>query len=266
MTPIRTLLALIPVTCLLACSSVAAADPAAPASPAGDFRFQKVVAAGTKVSIHDMNGAVTFEPASGDTLEVVAVKTGRQSDLGRVQVVSREEGGTLFFCALWPGQEASTCREGGPRGSSHQDVEVNVEFRVRLPAKVAAVNVLTMNGLVRAKEVHGDVNLRTMNGLIDVDATGTIVAETSNGAVTAKAAAGKTVRLHTNNGKVALTLPAGAGADVDAATTNGRISSDFVDVPPPAMPALHAAKFKIGSGGTAISLHTTNGDVRVQRL
>jgi hypothetical protein len=83
--------------------------------------------------------------------------------------------------------------------------------------------------------------------------------------VTAKAAAGKTVRLHTNNGKVTLSLPAGAGADVDAATTNGRISSDFVDVPPPVMPALHAARFKIGGGGTPVSLHTTNGDVRVQR-
>ncbi len=213
-----------------------------------------------------MSGAIFFEPASGDTLEVVATKRGRSADLGRVQIVSREEGGTLLFCALWPGQDPSSCRPGGPRGGNSDDLDVNVEFRVRLPAKVTGVTAVTLNGAVRAHDVHGSATLRTLNGLIDVDATGEIVAETANGAVEARARAGQSVRLHTTNGAVTLALPASAGADVEAATTNGRISSDFGEVPAPSLPAMHSAQFKIGAGGTPVSLHTTNGGIRVRRM
>lgn len=265
MTRFQGIFSVVPALGLLACASVSSAD--APAQPvgAGDFRFQKVVAAGTKVEVRDLNGAISFEPTSGDTIEVVAVKTGRAADFGRVQVVSREEGGTLFFCALWPGEDASACRHDGPRGSGH-DVDVNVEFRVRLPAKVSAVTADTLNGAVRAHDVHGSAALRTKNGRVEVEASGEIVAETANGAVEARGAAGQTIRLHTTNGGVTLVLPGDAGADVDAATTNGRISSDFGDVPGPTMPAHHAAKFKIGAGGAAVSLHTTNGGIRVKRM
>jgi Toastrack DUF4097 len=243
---------------LLACSAASHADPA---SPSGDFRYQKTLAAGAKVEIRSVNGGVVAEPASGDVLEVVAIKSG--PDAARVQVVAREEGGGVLVCALWPGADPATCRGG--TGGAPRDSEAKVEFRVRIPA-TSSFTVRTLNGEVRAKGFRGEAKLATMNGAIDVDSAGAITAETSNGAVTAHAAAGNAVSLQTMNGRVTVFLPPSAGADVDASTTNGRIQSDFGPVPPPTLPALHAASFKVGAGGAKVHLRTTNGDVAVRRL
>lgn len=269
MTRFRPVFSVLPLLGLLACASTSSAEAppsaSAGASTAGDFKYQKTIGAGAKVEVRDINGGIAFEPTGGDTLEVVATKTGRASDFGRVQIVSREENGTLVFCALWPGQDASTCR-GDHRGPVDDDIKVRVDFRVKIPAKVINVRAQTMNGPIVAKGVQGDASLHTMNGLVDVDATGEIVAETANGEVIARAASGKPVKARTTNGQITLSLPGSAGADVDASTMNGRITSDFGEVPAPSMPALHSAKFKIGAGGAAVALHTTNGSIHVRRL
>ncbi len=260
-------MALLPVLGVLACSHVSSADPVAP-PPAGDFRYQKVVAPGAKVEVRNVNGAVSVEETSGEAVEVVATKSGRASDFGRVQIVTREEGGTLLFCAVWPGQSPDDCRVDGRRGGagSTGDADVKVDFHIKVPAKVAALTALTANGAVKAKGVHGTATCRTANGRVEVEATGAIVAESANGEVVARAAAGQPATLRTANGAVTVLLPGGAAADVDAATTNGRISSEFGEVPAPTLPALHAARFKIGGGGAAITLHTTNGGIQVKRL
>jgi hypothetical protein len=243
---------------LTACTHEARGD-----SP-GDFRYTKALSAGAKLEVRNINGGVVAEPASGDALEVVATKSG--PDASRVQVVAREEAGTVTVCALWPGEDPSVCRDGvaGGKGSNHTDARVEIHLRV--PAAVASFRARTMNGELRAKGLHGEATLHTMNGAIDVEASGPIRATTMNGKVEAHAAAGSRVHLETMNGQLVLWLPANAGADVDAATTAGRIRSDFGSVPPPTLPAIHAATFTIGAGGTPVKLHTTHGDVSVRKL
>ena len=252
----------------LACSSSSLAEgPAGPAATnAADFRYQKALTATTRVEMRDLNGAIHVEPASGDTFEVVAIKSGRREDFARVQVVVREEAGTIVVCAVWPGQDPATCHAGvALSGSSEDNVKVRVELRVRIPSKVIALAAHTLNGAIDAQSPAGDVDLHTLNGSIDVTARGAITAETLNGHVTARADAGKAVRLATNNGKVEVSLPAASDADVQASTTNGRVSSDFGDVPAPSIRRLHDVKLRLGAGGTAISLRTMNGDVLVRR-
>jgi len=189
--------------CALACSTSSYADGASsPATAnAGDFRYQKALGAPTKVEVRDQNGSIRIEPASGDTLEIVAIKSGRREDLAKVQIVAREEAGTIVVCAVWPGQDASTCHAGASlSGTSEDGVKVRVEFRVRVPAKVSALAAHTLNGEISAQSPAGDVDLHTLNGSIDVTARGAITAETMNGRVVARADAGKAVRLETKNG------------------------------------------------------------------
>lgn len=253
---------------MLACSSSSLADgPSSPAAPnAADYRYQKALTATTKVEVRDLNGSIHVEPASGDTLEIVAIKSGRREDFARVQVVVREEAGTIVVCAVWPGQDPSTCHAGASlSGSSEDNVKVRVELRVRVPSKVIALAAHTLNGDIDAQSPAGDVDLHTLNGSIDVTARGAITAETLNGRVAARAEAGKAVRLATKNGKVEVSLPPSTDADVQASTTNGRVSSDFGDVPAPAIRRLHDVKLRLGAGGTPISLRTLNGDVLVRR-
>jgi hypothetical protein len=233
------------------------------AEPSADFRYQKPLAPGARLDVRNVNGGILTEPSSGDTLEVVATKTGR--DASRVQVLAREEGGTVVVCALWPGEDASACREGSPGRGSHAE-DVRVDIRLRVPAAVASVHARTMNGELHAKGLRGEASLRTMNGAIEVEARGPIDARTMNGRIEARAAAGSAVHLETVNGPLTLWLPASAGADVDAATTSGHIRSDFGAVPPPMFPALHAATFRVGTGGARVVLHTTNGDVGLRKL
>lgn len=254
---------------MLACSTSFADGPSPAAAGRGDFKFQKALAAPTTVEIVDRNGAVRVEPSSGDALEVVAVKSGRAGDLDKVTVIAREDGGAIVFCALWPGEDASSCRPGAEPGAGaklHEDeARVRVDFRVRVPKNAARLNVRTMNGRIDAESAPGEVNLRTMNGAIDVGASGPITARTMNGRITARAAAAQRVDLETKNGGVELTLAAAANADVDASTMNGHVVSELGAVPPSTLPRMHDARFRIGAGGARVSLHTMNGDVTVRR-
>lgn len=240
----------------LACTTTSYAEPAASAP---DFRFAKTLAADTRLELYDRNGPITIEGASGDALEVSAVKTGRPADFDRVRVVARDKGGTIEICALWPGQD--DCRSGG----DGDDIHVHVEIRVRVPARVTTLVAHTMNGAIVAQSPRGEVELHTMNGSIAVSAHGAITAETLNGAVSARSLGAADVKLSTHNGRVELFLPESAGADVDASTLNGRVSSELGVVPPPAIPRIHDVKMRFGAGGPRVSLRTLNGDVAIRR-
>jgi hypothetical protein len=250
----------------LACTTTAFADASAPgASGAGDFRFEKTLDSGAKLEVKDRNGAIRIEPAAGDLLEIVAVKTGKPEDVARVQVVTREEGGVIVVCALWPGQDTSTCRPGASTFAGGEDVRVRVDFQVRVPAKILGIDARTMNGAIMARSAAGELSLSTMNGAIDVTGVGPITAETMNGPVVASAAAGHPIKLTTKNGRVEVSLSAAANADVEASTTNGRITSEFGEVPAAPIPRPHDVKLRLGSGGAPISLRTLNGNVAVRR-
>jgi len=253
----------------LACTTSSFADGPAPSSAAAgsdDFRYQTALTAPTRLEIHDQNGPIMVEPASGDTLEVLAIKTGRKENFARVQVMTREDNGVIVVCALWPGQEPASCRPGSaPSGSTGDDLHVSVELRLRVPTKVALLDAHTMNGRIVARSPGGELRLHTMNGAIDATANGPLTAETMNGAVTGRAPAGHAVQLRTRNGAVEAVLPPACNADVEASTRNGRVSSEFGPVPASAIPNLQDVKLRVGSGGTPVSLQTMNGNVTVRR-
>jgi hypothetical protein len=73
------------------------------------------------------------------------------------------------------------------------------------------------------------------------------------------------VSLKSMNGDLTLWLPGSAGADVEAATMSGHIRSEFGAVPAPSLPAMHAATFRVGAGGTPVKLQTSRGDVSLKR-
>jgi hypothetical protein len=257
---------------IAACGSISSSDsdrsfslefPSA-AAAITDFTFHKIVGEGTSVDVRNINGPILVEASNSEFLDVVAVKSGRASELAKVHIVSVENAGRVSFCALWPGQDASSCGKEG-RGGSFDDVHVRVEFRLRVPAKMKDLHAATMNGAISAKGLASPVALTTMNGAVDVETLGPISAETMNGQVTCRASSGKPVHLSTTNGSVTLAVPPSYNAEVEASTTNGRISSDFGDVPEPTIPALHSARITLGSGGTAVTMRTTNGNIKLTR-
>jgi opacity protein-like surface antigen len=250
---------------LLAALGSAAAGSAA----TQDFSWEGRVAPGQAIEIKGINGDVDAGPASGDRVEVTAVKRGRRSDPASVQVKVVEHAGGVTLCAVYPSSEGRRPNECLPGEGGHlgaNDNDVSVRFTVRVPAGVRFVG-RTVNGDVAAENLSGDVQATTVNGGVRLSTAGQAEAETVNGSITAsvgQASGANPLTFKTVNGSIAVELPATANADLRAATVNGDIHSDF---------PLHGStrisrrslSGTIGSGGRRLALDTVNGSIRIRQ-
>jgi len=242
---------------------------AASAAVAQDFTWDGRVAPGQAVEIKGINGEVTAGPASGDRVEVTAVKKARRSDPASVQVKVVEHAGGVTICAVYPtpdGKPANECAPGERGHMSVNDNDVNVNFTVRVPAGVRFVG-RTVNGGIQADDLTGDVEARTVNGGVRLSTAGQADAETVNGSITAsvgQASGDDALTFKTVNGSIAVDLPAAANAELRAATVNGDINTDF-----PLHGETHLSRRSlsgtIGSGGRPLTLDTVNGSIRIRR-
>ncbi|MBC7933486.1 MAG: DUF4097 family beta strand repeat protein [Rubrivivax sp.] len=241
---------------------------AAAATEQKEFRWNGAVAVGREIEIKGVNGSVEAEPASGNEVEVVAVKRARRSnpDDVRIEVIQHAEGVTI--CAVYPNVEgrANTCTPGQGGHMNVRDNDTNVNFRVRVPAGVRFAG-RTVNGKVEAERLTADVEATTVNGSISVSTSGLARAKTVNGSITAvmgRADWSEGLEFKTVNGGIELSFPATLNAEVDAKTLNGDITSDF--------PLTVTGRFSkrrmtgtIGGGGRDLRLETVNGSVQIRR-
>ena len=77
-----------------------------PAAAAEDFQWRGRVNAGQVIEIKGVNGSVRAEAASGNEVEVVAVKQGRRSDPNEVKIAVVEHGDGVTVCAVYPSPDA----------------------------------------------------------------------------------------------------------------------------------------------------------------
>jgi len=239
-----------------------------PAAQQPDFRWQGRLEPGKTIEVRGVNGDIRAERATGDAVEVTAVKRARRSDPESVaiEVVPHEDGVTI--CAVYPSRRASRpneCRPGGG-GNSVRDNDVRVHFTVRVPAGVRLV-AASVNGDVDARDLASDVELTTVNGGVDVSTTGLARASTVNGSI--DAALGRTdwagsLEFTTVNGSITVEVPEGLSADLEATTVNGAISTDF---PLTISGRLSPRRLRgtIGDGGRRLRLTTVNGAIRLRR-
>ena len=249
----------------LACAAYADA-----ASVQEDFRWTGALRAGQRVEVKGVHGAIHAEPASGNEVEVVAVKRrgreGRVEDV-RIERVMHDEGVTI--CAVYPsdGRRPNRCTAGDEWSSNVQDNDVSVEFTVRVPRGVH-LYAATVNGAVRADDMPADVQASSVNGAVRVSAAGVVEASTVNGnvdATTGRANPGRDLELKSVNGTIRLRVPAGFRATVEAELLNGDIESDFPI-------EIHRNRYvgqnahgQIGGGGSRLRLETVNGNIEIRR-
>jgi hypothetical protein len=252
----------------VAALAAALAAGAATAARAQDFTWEGRVAPGQAVEIKGVNGDVKAGPASGDRVEVTAVKRARRSDPATVQVQVVEHAGGVTVCAVYPspsGQSPNECRPGEGGRMSVQDNDVSVSFTVRVPPGVRFVG-RSVNGGIEADGLTGDVEAHTVNGGVRVSTAGTVQADTVNGSITAALGRDGTEALSfkTVNGSIALDLPTGAGAELSATTVNGDIVSEF---PLSGQTRVSRRRLSgtIGGGGRPLTLDTVNGSIRIRK-
>ena len=234
-----------------------------------EFTWSGTVARGDAIEIRNTNGVIAAEYASGNEVEVVAVKEGPSGDVAQVRIEVVEHDGGVTICAIYPAKNGreNVCAAGDESNLRNNDKnKTRVSFEVRVPAGVEFIG-MTMNGRITADRMQSNLRLTTMNGAISADSTGWVHATTMNGAVDVEMGSadwsGK-LQIKSMNGAITVTLPASANVSVEAETMNGRVSSDWDDVQVHGRRKNHGSG-TIGSGGRDLTLSTMNGSIRLRR-
>ncbi len=237
-----------------------------------DFRWEGAVASGKWVKLQNINGDVEVMPASGNRVEITAIKRNRRGDTDNVRIEVKRYGTNeenVFVCAIWG---EATCDENGyhspkRRNRDHDEGDTEVEFTVRLPRGVN-VDVGTVNGSVDVRGATGEVNASSVNGGVEaISDGGPVSASTVNGSIRAsmRSLGDGDLEFSTVNGSITVELPENLNADLRMNTVNGTLSSrDF--------PLTVTGRFNpqnmratIGKGGTRLSFSTVNGNVEIRK-
>jgi hypothetical protein len=254
-------------TMILASAVAALALAAAAGAATEDFQWTGKVAAGAAVEIKGVNGGIVATGAPGGDVEVTAVKKGRKSDPAEVKIDVVEHAGGVTVCAVYPSTGAPNECQPGPGGRMNvRDNDVNVEFRVKVPAGVRFLG-RTVNGGIQASGLKADAEAHTVNGGVQLESTGTARAETVNGGIEARLGRADwegALELKTVNGGIDVVMPEGLSAEVKASTVNGDIQTDF---PLTVTGRISKRKLQgtIGSGGRLLEMETVNGGIELRK-
>ncbi len=258
-------------TGLAALVLTALVTPALLAAQSPDFSWHGTLAAGKTLEIRGVSGRIDASPASGNTVEVSAVKRERRhgdAEDVKIEVVEGTDGVTI--CAVYPtprrAREENHCGSGRDYQMNTQDNDVEVNFTVKVPRGVR-LEATTVNGSIRATDLAGDAELHTVNGGIDVTTSGLVEAETVNGDIDARIGradwSGR-LEFSTVNGGITLTAPASLATDVEASTVNGAVDSDFPITIQGRMESRHHRGTN-GNGGRQHELTTVNGGIELRK-
>ena len=237
------------------------------ATQQSDFEWRGTLSQGETIYIRGVNGPLTAELASGNEVEVRAVKReGRRGNIDDVTIEVVEHSGGVTICAIYPSKDddrPNECRADGRGRNNVNNNDTKVAFTIRVPAGVHFVG-RSVNGDIDATGLRSDVDAHTVNGDIEVSTSGTAEAQTVNGNIMASLGSTLTndLSFETVNGRITIELPSDVRADVHAGTVNGSIDTDF-PLTVRGRWGPREMRGTIGGGGPVLNLETVNGSIRL---
>ena len=233
------------------------------AQETAEWRRSYPLQAGGRVEISNVNGKIDVRPGSGNTVEVVAVKSARGASpeaareaLQRIEII---EAATSTSVKL----ETKLQRGGG--GLFHIG-SGEVRYTVTVPAN-AEVHFTTVNGGIELTGLTGRINAEATNGGIRArEVAGPIQASTTNGGVDVELTrvAESGVKLECTNGGITLRLPSDAKANISASVTNGGIDTGGLSVETSEF-SRRRLEGRLNGGGPSIRIEGTNGGIHLGR-
>ena len=239
-----------------------------------DFRWEKALAAGSTVSIHNLNGDVTVTPSTTGKVEVLGVKRGRGRSRDDVTVEVVETSRGIMVCAMYRRADME-CDEDGyrvhnNRRRGHDDDDwddASIEIQVKVPRDLL-VNARSVSGDVDVVGAEGEVRAGSVSGNVRMDglrATSVSASSVSGDVdVTVHSLSGPgPLRFTSVSGNVTAELPKGIDADVTMRSVSGSLDSDFPLVLNGRM-SRHSLEARIGKGGRDLEVRTVSGNVRLR--
>lgn len=217
---------------------------------------------GGRLEISNVNGKIDVEPASGNTIEVVATKTAKAASTEAArQALERIE---IVESASASGVRIETKLQRGS-GGMFSGGSLEVHYTVRVPATID-LKVTTVNGGIDLRGLKGRVNAEATNGGVKArDMSGFLDASTTNGGVEVELAQipESGVKLGCTNGGIQLQLPRDAKATIAARITNGGIDTSGLQIETTGESTRRRLDGRLNGGGPRIDLEGTNGGIRI---
>ena len=156
-------------------------------------------------------------------------------------------------------------RAEGPEqnGNAHW----SVSYEIFVPRQ-SNLSLRTHNGGISISNVRGSINFEAENGGVALSHLGgNVKGETTNGGLAVELSGstweGEGLDVATTNGGLAVTVPSNYSAHLEAGTVNGGfvVSPSIAEV----TRGTKQISLNLGSGGTNLRIHTTNGGVSIKR-
>jgi hypothetical protein len=223
-----------------------------------EIRKTYELAAGAKVEVSGINGAVKIETADIKTADVYIERIAKSPEaLSRRKITIENSPNSLKI----RGEKGDAGFLARVFGSSPTE-----RVTLRLPRQISLV-AQGVNGAVNVGEIDGPIEIHGINGRVEVaQATGSAEFHGINGniSVALNRPEKDAISLNGVNGNIELRLSEGVNVDLEAHGMNGNVMSD--------LPGFVLDKAKhgsysahIGSGGSSITANGINGNIRLTR-
>jgi DUF4097 and DUF4098 domain-containing protein YvlB len=208
-----------------------------------------------RLQLSNQNGSVQIVGDDINEVRIEATKKARsQSELAAIRISVEQKEKLIAVKTIWD-------------NISRRRVDSSVEYRIVVPRVFAAIEVITANGAVSAKNLDAETSLRSANGAIDAEnVLRPMTLESLNGSVSlTQSQNAPAAKLSTTNGSITLTLPSSASVAVNAQTKVGKIQSDLPDKQRRRINVVgEELQATLGGGANPIQLRTVNGIIRIE--
>ena len=222
------------------------------------------------LDLSNVNGSIKCEGKATDMIElacVIKVKAGSEESaqkyMDSINIDIQENADELIVKTKMPKN-----RGGFWKWVSGNNTNASVSYEITVPESFG-VDLESVNGGIKVKNLKGEVDLETVNGGINAEAlSGSANAETVNGGIKVVFTEGASIqdmKFEAVNGGIKVVLPESAAFDTDVSTVNGGIDCEF-DLPSNAVKKRRHLNAKINGGGPNIRIETVNGGVGIKKL
>lgn len=231
-----------------------------------EFHQTYPLAAGGRVSLSNINGAVKVQAWDRAEVKVDAVKRAHTAErLREAQIKVEASGNRVRIETEYPD---STLR-WSDRDTERHENPASVEYTLTVPREVNIDEINLINGDLSIAGVAGPVKASSINGrLTAAGLSGPVNLSVINGRLEAtldRLNESGTANLQSVNGPLVVTLPSDVSATLRASTVHGGISNDF-NLP------VRVGEYvgrnlegRIGQGGADVRLNNVNGPIQIRR-
>jgi len=196
-----------------------------------DFRWEKALAADSRVRVHNVSGDVNVTPSTSGKVEIVGTKRGSSRYFADITAEVKETSDGIVVCVVWEGRD-NWCDDRGyhSEGNGERWGRASIDLDIKLPPNLQ----------ISANSVSGNVTVQ-------------VESLTGTGDLSFKSV----------SGDVILELPRTLDADLSMHTVSGRIDSDFQMTLNGRMDR-RRLEARIGKGGRDLDVTTVSGDLRLR--